>query len=52
MRKIIALLAIFIAISCSKEKQSVSKIEGKRININDSITTNQEIEDFIKPFQF
>ena len=51
MRKIIALLAIFIAISCSKEKQSVSKIEGKRININDSITTNQEIEDFIKPFR-
>jgi len=51
MRKIIPLLAIFLAFSCSKEKQSVSKIEGKRININDSIAVNQEIEDFIKPFR-
>ena len=51
MRKIIALLAILLAFSCSKEKQLVSKIEGKRININDSLTTNQEIEDFVKPFR-
>ncbi|MGH1384729.1 5'-nucleotidase C-terminal domain-containing protein [Kordia sp.] len=51
MRKIIALLAIFLAFSCSKEKQLISKIEGKRININDSLTANQEIEDFIKPFR-
>jgi 5'-nucleotidase len=51
MRKIIALLAIFLAFSCSKEKQLISKIKGKRININDSLTANQEIEDFIKPFR-
>ncbi|WP_114903732.1 5'-nucleotidase C-terminal domain-containing protein [Kordia sp. SMS9] len=51
MRKIIVLLAILIAVSCSQEKQRVSKIEGKRININDSLTANQEIEDFIKPFR-
>jgi len=51
MRKIIALLVICIAFSCAKEKQGISKIEGKRININDSITPNQEIETFIKPFR-
>lgn len=51
MRKIIALLAICVAISCAKEKQQVSKIEGKRININDSLAVDQEIEDFIKPFR-
>ncbi|MEM6719050.1 MAG: 5'-nucleotidase C-terminal domain-containing protein [Bacteroidota bacterium] len=51
MRKIIALLVLCLAFSCAKEKQGVSKIEGKRININDSITPNQEIEAFIKPFR-
>ncbi len=51
MRKIIALLAIFIAVSCSQEKQGVSKIEGKRININDSLVSDEKIEAFIKPFR-
>lgn len=51
MRKFIALLAVFLAFSCAKEKQDVSRIEGKRININDSITANQEIEAYIQPFR-
>ncbi|MEM6686303.1 MAG: 5'-nucleotidase C-terminal domain-containing protein [Bacteroidota bacterium] len=51
MRKIIALLAFCVAISCAKEKQQISKIEGKRINVNDSLAVDQEIENFIKPFR-
>lgn len=51
MKKIVLLLTIFLAISCAEEKQSVSKIEGKRININDSLAVDQKIEDFIKPFR-
>ena len=41
MKKIILLITILIAVSCAKEKQSVSKIEGKRININDSLVADQ-----------
>jgi 5'-nucleotidase len=51
MKKISVLLIVFLVLSCAQEKQSISKIEGKRININDSIALNQEIEDFIKPFR-
>lgn len=51
MKKIIALLTVFLVFSCANEKQDVSKIEGKRININDSITANQEIENYIKPYR-
>lgn len=51
MRKIIALFAILLVFSCSQEKQSVTRIEGKRININDSIAADQNIEAFIKPFR-
>ncbi|WP_420573130.1 5'-nucleotidase C-terminal domain-containing protein [Kordia sp.] len=51
MKKIVALFAIFLVFSCAKEKQGISRIEGKRININDSLTSNQEIEAFIKPYR-
>lgn len=51
MRKIIALFAILLVFSCTQEKQSVTRIEGKRININDSIAADQNIEAFIKPFR-
>mgnify|MGYP003683069735 CR=1 FL=1 len=51
MKKIVALLAVFLVFACAEEKQSVSRIEGKRININDSLTTDQEIEAYIKPFR-
>ena len=51
MRKISVLFAFILLFSCANEKQGISRIEGKRININDSITANQEIEDFVKPFR-
>jgi 5'-nucleotidase len=51
MKNFTALLLVFLMLGCVNEKQSVSKIEGKRINVNDSLTPNQEIEDFIKPFR-
>jgi len=51
MRKISALLIVFLVFACAKEKQSVSRIEGKRITISDSIAANEEIEAFIKPYR-
>lgn len=45
---VFALIGCFF--SCKKEHH-LTKIEGKRIEINDSISENQEIDDFIKPYR-
>jgi 2',3'-cyclic-nucleotide 2'-phosphodiesterase (5'-nucleotidase family) len=51
MRKVVALFVVFLVFACAKEKQSVSRIEGKRITISDSLTPNEEIEAYIKPYR-
>lgn len=45
------LLYIFIFSSCKQEKYNLTKIEGLRIEINDSIAINTEIETYIKPYR-
>ena len=47
------LLFLFLSIlfGCKKEFKTLSRIEGKRIEINDSLLGNQKIEDFIKPYR-
>lgn len=45
------MLNIFLFISCNQEKQHLSKIEGKKIEITDSLETNPEIDAFIKPYR-
>ncbi|MBC8756164.1 5'-nucleotidase C-terminal domain-containing protein [Kordia sp. YSTF-M3] len=51
MKKIVALLVVFLVVACAKEKQSISRIEGKRITISDSLPADQAIEDYIKPYR-
>ncbi|MFD2543797.1 5'-nucleotidase C-terminal domain-containing protein [Lacinutrix gracilariae] len=41
----------FLTFGCKQEKLSLTKIEGKQININDSLAINPEIEAFIKPYR-
>ena len=41
---------ITLSFSCKKETH-ITRIEGSRLEINDSLTSNEEIEDFIKPFR-
>ncbi|MEP1487283.1 MAG: 5'-nucleotidase [Algibacter sp.] len=45
------LLNIFLFSSCKDEKLTLTKIEGKKIEITDSLALNPEIEAFIKPFR-
>lgn len=45
------LLLFLIFSSCKDDKYHLTKIEGKRITITDSLSTNEEIEAFIKPFR-
>lgn len=45
------LLYFFIFLNCKQEKLKLSKIEGVQIKVNDSLTTNTEIESFIKPYR-
>lgn len=39
------------AFSCKQQPLTTSRIEGKQINIKDTITAVQEIEDFVKPYR-
>ncbi len=39
------------AFSCKQEPTHLSKIEGKQININDSIPANTKIENFVTPYR-
>ncbi|NNE31366.1 MAG: 5'-nucleotidase C-terminal domain-containing protein [Winogradskyella sp.] len=50
VKQILQLLIILLLVSCNQDFH-LSKVEGKRIEINDSITTNAKIEAFIKPYR-
>ncbi|TYA71492.1 5'-nucleotidase C-terminal domain-containing protein [Seonamhaeicola marinus] len=45
------LLIFFTLIGCKEQGSHLSKIEGKRISISDSISNNEDIENFIKPYR-
>lgn len=45
------LLTFFILISCSQQKNFVTKIEGKKIGITETQNEKAEIEKFIKPYR-
>ncbi len=47
----IFLLNFFIFLGCKQEKLHLTKIEGKQIQITDSLSPNPEIDSFIKPFR-
>jgi 2',3'-cyclic-nucleotide 2'-phosphodiesterase (5'-nucleotidase family) len=50
LKHILKLCFLLLIFSCN-ENFHLSKIEGKRIDINDSITSDPSIEDFIKPYR-
>ncbi|SHI82354.1 5'-nucleotidase C-terminal domain-containing protein [Algibacter luteus] len=45
------LLYFLIFLNCKQDKLQLSKIEGKQIQITDSILVHPEIEAFVKPFR-
>ncbi|MGJ8550645.1 5'-nucleotidase C-terminal domain-containing protein [Winogradskyella wichelsiae] len=49
IKHILKLCLLLLIFSCASSE--ISKIEGKRIVINDSLETNQAIDDFIKPYR-
>ena len=46
----ITIIAFILLMSC-KQEMHLTRIEGKRIEINDSLSDNQDIEAFIKPYR-
>lgn len=48
---LIYLLNILLLFNCKQPKAYLTKIEGKQIQVIDSITTDSEIEAFIKPYR-
>jgi len=45
------LLYFFMFFNCKEQKIHLIKIEGKQIQITDSIIPNPEIESFINPYK-
>lgn len=45
------IMLLFFTACKQSNKMQLTRIEGKQININDSIQPSKEIEDFIKPFR-
>ncbi|WP_179339101.1 5'-nucleotidase C-terminal domain-containing protein [Winogradskyella ludwigii] len=49
IKHILKLCLLLLIFSCASSK--ISKIEGKRLDIDESIKTDQAIDDFIKPYR-
>lgn len=49
--KNLSIVAIALLFASCKNDFQVVKIEGKRIEINDSLTINQDIENFVAPYR-
>ena len=49
IKHILKLCLLLLIFSCASTR--ISKIEGKRLDIDETIKTNQAIEDFIKPYR-
>lgn len=47
---LITILLILLLLSCKKEVTLI-KIEGNRLEINDSLATDKRIDDFVKPYR-
>ncbi|WP_040279969.1 5'-nucleotidase C-terminal domain-containing protein [Psychroserpens damuponensis] len=50
-KQVILLFTILSLSACKKQDVYLNKIEGKQINISDSLEINQNIEDIIKPYR-
>lgn len=44
-------LTLLVVFSCNSHKMTVTKVEGKLININKTNNENKEVEDYIKPYR-
>ena len=49
IKHILKLCLLLLIFSCASTK--ISKIEGKRLDIDENISSNQAIEDYIKPYR-
>ncbi|MFD2918019.1 5'-nucleotidase C-terminal domain-containing protein [Psychroserpens luteus] len=50
-KHIFLLFSILILSACKNQGEYINKIEGKQINISDSLKLDQSIENFIKPYR-
>ena len=50
-KSLLSILCILMTFSCKEAKLNLTKIEGKRILISDSLSFDQEIDNFVKPYR-
>lgn len=51
LKHFVVISTLFLAFSCSNQKEYVSKIEGKQIGVTNSNGENTNIQDFVKPYR-
>lgn len=51
MNKLYILLLSIVLSSCADAPQKLSKVEGKQVQISDSIEKNKDLEDYISPYR-
>ncbi len=51
LKHFVLFLTFIFIVSCTEQKNYVSKIEGKKLPITEKISQNETINDFIKPYR-
>jgi len=51
LKQVIAIATLFVAFSCSNQKEYISKIEGKQIGVTNADGEDAKIEAFVKPYR-
>ena len=51
LKQFVLILTFALLLSCGEKKYFVTKIEGKKISIENSVTESTEIENFVKPYR-
>ena len=51
LKQFVLILTFALLLSCGGKKYFVTKIEGKKISIENSVTESTEIENFVKPYR-
>ena len=51
LKQFVLILTFALLLSCGGKKYFVTKIEGKKISVENSVTESTEIENFVKPYR-
>lgn len=51
LKHFVIFITIGLFFSCKEQPQALKSIQGKQLNVNESVATDKSIDDFIKPYR-